>query len=389
LDVARCLFVNLKRIPVDLGDSDFLADEIISSTRTGQELDDSDLSTKFVEQNQLKLLIENWFDKIPTKSGQSLLDVCSQQAGDKLQTLQVFLDSRKGKILRGIEHWTGKPVSVSSAFILSSEHHAMKNNDRWILKENRIDSVIIKDRLLETEAIVPKKAIIPALRRPAGIQSIDVSNDVDYAIVSRFARDQYFFTKELVEKGSNLSSYVKKWRKYLEDRKTKLTISRRFNLSAPNTSAMAFYSDVEIAPCKMFWAIKGLSDEDAKILVLWLNSTINIGQILARRAETEGAFMGLDQYILNKFLVLNPSKLDPEMKVQLIKIFEEYGKTQLPSIIEQLKNKNPVRRAIDLAILDALDIKGNREELLDSAYIAVLDAIETLANLMKEGRVDE
>jgi hypothetical protein len=35
LDVARCLFVNLKRIPVDLGDSDFLADEIISSTRTG------------------------------------------------------------------------------------------------------------------------------------------------------------------------------------------------------------------------------------------------------------------------------------------------------------------------------------------------------------------
>lgn len=389
LDASKCLFVNLKRIPVDASDSDFLADEIISSRSTCQQLDDADLSTEFVEQSQLKISTENWFDRISRHTEESLLDICSQQAADKLQTLQTLVDSRKGKIVRGIEHWTGKPVSVSSAFILSSERHAMKKDDRWILKETRRDSILVRDRFVDVEIEVPRKATIPALRRPAGLQSVDISDDMDYAIVSRFTGDQQFFMKELVEKGKNLSNYVKKWREYLENRKTRLTVSRRFNLSALNTSALAFYSELAVAPCKMFWAIQGLSDEDAKILALWFNSTINIAQILSRRAETEGAFMGLDQYILQRFLVLDPSKLEPDRRDQLLSVFDQCAKTKLPSIIEQLKTKNPVRRAIDLAVLEALEIKGNHEELLDSAYTSISGTIETLATLMKEGHADE
>ncbi|MGD0646261.1 MAG: N-6 DNA methylase [Candidatus Bathyarchaeia archaeon] len=389
LNASKCLFVNLKRIPVDIGDSDFLADEIVSSMNSGQELDDSDLTTEFVEQNELKVSIQNWFDKIPAKSGESLLDLCLRQKENKLLTLRVFLDARKASIIRGIEHWTGKPVSVSSAFIMSSERHAMKKDDRWILKEMRPDHLVVKDRLVEIETNVPKRVIIPALRRPAGLQSINVSDDVDYAIVSRFAGDQYFFIKELVEKGNNLSNYVKKWRKYLENRKTQLTISRRFNLSAPNTSAMAFYSELAVAPCKMFWSVKGVSKEDAKILALWFNSTFNIEQILARRAETEGAFMGLDLYILEKFLVIDPSKLNSKEREQLVRIFDEHAKTRLPSIIEQLNTKNLVRRAVDLAILQILQVEGNHEELLDSACASIARTIETLATLMKEGRAEE
>jgi hypothetical protein len=60
--------------------------------------------------------------------------------------------------------------------------------------------------------------------------------------------------------------------------------------------------------------------------------------------------------------------------------------------IKQLKTKNPVRRAIDLAILEILEIleiKGNHEELLDSAYASISKTIYTLATLMKEGRIIE
>jgi len=128
---------------------------------------------------------------------------------------------------------------------------------------------------------------------------------------------------------------------------------------------------------------------DSKILALWFNSTVNIAQILSKRAETRGAFMGLDQYILQEFLVPNPSRVTKQHRDQLIRVFEEHAKTKLPSIIGQLKTSNPVRRAIDLAILQALEIKGNHEELLDSAYASVSRAIETLATLMKEGQVEE
>jgi hypothetical protein len=330
---SNCLFVNLKRIPVDAADSDFLADEIISSKATNQELNDSDLSTTFVSQNELKKTTENWFDKIGTQAEESLLDICLQQASDKLSTLKTVLELRKGKIIRGIEHWTGKPVSVSSAFILSSERHALKKDDIWILKEIRKDSILVKDKFVDVEITVPKKAIIPALRRPSGLQSIDISAEIDYAVISRFAGDKQFFVKSLVKKGNNISTYVKKWRDYLESRKTNLTVSRRFDLSAPSTVAMAFYSDELVSPCKMLWAIQGLKSDEAKILALWFNSTFNISQILSMRAETRGAFMGLDQYILKQFQVLNPATLTKQQKNQIVKCFDMNAKTKLPSII--------------------------------------------------------
>jgi len=388
LSSSKCVFVNLKRIPVDAADSDFLADEIISSKATNQELNDSDLSTGFVSQKELRKTTENWFDKITAQTEESLLDVCLQQAPDKLKTLEAVLEFRKGKIIRGIEHWTGKPVSVSSAFILSSERHALKKNDRWILKEFKKDSILVKDKLVDVEITVPRKAIVPALRRPSGLQSIDVSSEVDFAVISRFPDDQQFFMKGLVEKGNSISTYVKKWREYLENRKTNLVVSRRFNLSAHNTMAMSFYSEFMLSPCKMLWAIQGLNTDDAKILALWFNSTFNLSQILSKRAETEGAFMGLDQYILQQFLVLDPATLTQHQKQQLAKVFDLNAKTKLPSIIEQLKTKNPVRKAIDMAILQVLEIKGNLDKMLDSAYNAVAVEIETLATLMKEGQVE-
>jgi hypothetical protein len=81
--------------------------------------------------------------------------------------------------------------------------------------------------------------------------------------------------------------------------------------------------------------------------------------------------------------------MKPQHRDKLLGVFDQYAKTELPSIIEQLKTKNTVRRAIDLAVLQALEIRGNHEELLDSAYASILKAIETLATLMKEGHMDE
>jgi len=98
--------------------------------------------------------------------------------------------------------------------------------------------------------------------------------------------------------------------------------------------------------------------------------------------------MGLDQYILQEFLVLDPKSLTSQQKDRLLKVFDENAGVKLPSILEQLKTKNPFRRAIDLAILEVLGIKGNHERLLDATYASVAKTIETLATLMKEGQTD-
>lgn len=99
--------------------------------------------------------------------------------------------------------------------------------------------------------------------------------------------------------------------------------------------------------------------------------------------------MGLDQYILQKFFVLDPTMLTQQQKNHLINVFDKNAKTKLPSIIEQLRTKNLVRKEIDKALLQSLEIKGDYDEILDSAYRAIADIIKSLAIIMKEGRIEE
>lgn len=377
---ANCLFSNLKRIPIDDSDASYLADELSSYKTSQEEIDDADLSTKMVSQSELALSVDNWFKFISKTSADTLMEVCEKEAPSMLAPFSKILKKRDGKIVRGIEHWTGKPVSVSSAFILSSERHAIKQQDRWIVKEEKGGDLIAKERIVGTEVTVPKRCVIPALRRPSSLQSIEVTGEVDYAVTSRFEGDSHFFIKSLAEGNVSISSYVKEWRKYLEHRKTHLVISRRFNISAVNTIGLAFYSGVPLSPEKMFWAISGINDDEAKILALWFNSTINIEQILSHRAETEGAFMGLDEYILEDFLVPNLDGMSEENYSKLLSLFDKVGKEKLPSVLEQLATKNVTRRMIDDAFLEMFGIKVS----LDEYYESVQKKITTLANIMKE-----
>jgi len=49
------------------------------------------------------------------------------------------------------------------------------------------------------------------------------------------------------------------------------------------------------------WSHKGVSDDEAKFLVLWFNSVLNLLSILVHRTETRGAWMKLHEYMLKEF----------------------------------------------------------------------------------------
>jgi tRNA1(Val) A37 N6-methylase TrmN6 len=375
-----CLFVNLKRIPIDDEDARFLAEEIRRSKEMKAVIDDADLTTKFVSCSELAGSTDNWFRLLVGISNEPIVE---QLEGNKpLKPLIELLKSKKGKVIRGIEHWTGKPISIESAFILSSERHAMKQKDKWVLKESKDDCLIARDRYLGKEVKVPKGCFWYALRRPSGLESVDITEELDYVVVSRFNGDEHFFRRELLKKGGEISREVKSWRKYLKSRMTNLVISRRFNLSAPKTAAIAFCSDREFVPAKMFWSVKGLDTEAAKILALWFNSTFNIEQVLLKRAETEGAFMGLDEYVLEEFMVPDLDRLEKDELKSLLSVYDRVAKTRLPSILQQLKERSEVRRVIDEAFAKIFEMDID----LDKYYELVAKNIDALARIMKEGK---
>jgi hypothetical protein len=178
-------------------------------------------------------------------------------------------------------------------------------------------------------------------------------------------------------------SNIKKWNKYVEPRLANLVISRRFDISATGTRFLAYYSQEPMVGVDM-WSIRGLSDDDAKIIGLWFNSTINLLALLIHRTETRGAWMKLHEYAMREMQLLDPKKLKKQEREQLLQFFDSVKATQFPSILEQLKTQYAPRKELDTILLRLMGYSDKEAlQLLDYLYRALAIEIEKLKTLME------
>jgi hypothetical protein len=104
-----------------------------------------------------------------------------------------------------------------------------------------------------------------------------------------------------------------------------------------------------------WWAFKSsLSSNHIKSLVLWLNSTLGILTLFARRVVTQGAWMQFKQPAWEKMPVLDVRTLSPKQVNALASAYDAVCKTDLQAISEL--NSDDVRIAIDDAVTAALKL---------------------------------
>jgi predicted DNA-binding transcriptional regulator len=132
------------------------------------------------------------------------------------------------------------------------------------------------------------------------------------------------------------------------------------------------------------WSLKGIDKEYSKILALWLNSSINILQLLYMGVACEGPWMKLHDYMLDRLLVPNPGKLTKKEKEELLEIFSKHGKTPFISITEQLKNGDKNRKMIDKTWLKMIGYKGEPEQFLTELYNSISEEIRIINELMQQ-----
>jgi len=159
-------------------------------------------------------------------------------------------------------------------------------------------------------------------------------------------------------------------------------ISRRFDISSPGTRFLAYYSEIPMLGVDM-WSVQGMSKDDAKILSLWFNSTLNLLAMLIHRTETRGAWMKLHEYAMNKMQLLDPKKLKKHERNRLLQYFETVKNVSFPSILEQMKTKFSPRKELDIMILQMMGYSDDEiTQLLDSLYPTLANEIEKLKTLM-------
>jgi hypothetical protein len=231
---------------------------------------------------------------------------------------------------------------------------------------------------------IPFSALQPALRRIALVNKMDITSITDYVVADEFCGLKEFISGTL-RKFKPPTGFWSIWKNYVNERIGQLVLVRRVDLSAPGTSLLAFYSQKPVAPPGVAWLIKTTSDDEAKILSLWFNSTISILQILLNRKETRGAFMQIDEYVLKEFKIPDLRKFSEGELKTLLEIFEFVKDIEFTSILHQLKTRHQAREMIDKAFLRILGYEDNVDILLEKLHTSLVHEIEVLKKLMMEG----
>jgi hypothetical protein len=290
----------------------------------------------------------------------------------------VFLHKMQTEIKRGIE--TARGGKVQSLTILADVSMAIKKSDVWIVKNISDKTLVAKHRFTNNEFSIPLTSLQRALRRIAYIKRMDVGSLLDYVVYKKFPGVRDFLE---VAKGEKDAIFLDNWCRYVEERLGNFIIVRRFNIAAPGTSLLAFYSSIPSAPPGVAWSLR-LPSEEAKVLALWFNSSLNLIQTIFNRKETGGAYSQIDEYTLRELQILNPEKLTRLEKESLVETFNKIKDVAFPSILEQLRGRFWARVEIDRAILKVLGFNETEtNQLLDYLYPALTKEIQQLKTLMQ------
>jgi len=382
----KCAVVFLKKIPSDVNQATRIATELkalIGKVKVGDIHATPDFTFRVYSQEAIRNLSDNLFRLIAFED-MRLPDLWLRLTRNRnLTPFSQYLESANGEIIRGVEICAGKTISVPTTFVLRDESRIERQYDAWICLKSD-GSITARNRHTGKEVTIPRTAIKAALRRLSKVDTIDISDKFDYVVVENFHKIDQFLPQKVGRRELN------QWKECVEARSANLIINWRFDISATGTNTLAFWSATPVTPTKMMWSIRNLPEEDSKILCLWFNSTMNILQILAERVETRGAFLEIFEYILETFLVPDPRRLPPEYRKRLLKLYDNVSRAKLPSILEQLINRDSVRLKIDKAWMEIFGFDTHEiEEIIAFLYPALANEINILKALMAGVPVEE
>lgn len=335
--------------------------------------EDHEISAFSVNHGELERDLD-WFRFIAPFQSSNISEIW-ELIRDSAQNLEKFdeIYDLKNIMKRGVESTKG--MKVQAVFIPYSIERTISANDEWILEKIEEDQIIVFNRYLKTRVNIPRKCIIPCLRTTSNNKYMNISGETDFVVVKDFKEAFDFFYGERAK----LRSFLPAWERYVNDRLGNFAILRRFPIGAPGTFHLCHYSSKPIAVPGTAW-ICTINDEEAKILSLWFNSSLNLAQIFHERIED--VWLDIHKYILENFYIINPKFLSKEERNSVLRLFDIFGKKEVLSISEEYQSSLESRKEIDAALLSILGFDNIQiKEILPELYEALRIQFEALQNM--------
>lgn len=335
-----------------------------------------------VDQNELRNNIDNWFIFISTYEPDILKawKALTQRASDeRLITFGEYLSENNLMTVRGVETRSKRDIPVQAMSIASSIQSLSRVAYQWIVKSQTKGNIVAENRFTQTTVKIPLKACVPALITYAGKRKMQISKKTDFVVTSDFGESKSFFP---IDKQERISSLLGRWKTYVKPRLGNVFICRRYVPFAPNTIHTCYYSETLAAPSGIMWSLKMSQQEDAKIITLWMNSSLHVAQILLKKIED--VWINVHKYVLDNFSIVNPNSLSRAERERLLQLFDETSHLEFPNLANQIKEIFPLRRKIDTVFLSIFGFSDDEiGRILDYLYPALANEIEQLKTLMK------
>jgi len=278
-----------------------------------------------------------------------------------------------------------------------SAERAVKQSDRLVFAGNDEKEIVFKDKVGGHEYRFPASHVPPSLRRFSFLPSPDATHESDFVIATPSAAlgatlEAFYGAKEAKKLLSRIKEKRVNWRggrwpALVQKGLTKVCMAGRLNLAAPGTTVLACRSDEPMLLAAYGFMVRGFrSDQEEKLFVLWLNSTIALLYLLDHITITEGTWVRMEQYVLNRLPMPDFSALTEAQWHQVEALYEKARSGRLPSLVDQLRDHS-IREEIDEGLLALLGVRREESASLGRAMrVGALAAINLLAGTMQHGK---
>jgi hypothetical protein len=286
-------------------------------------------------------------------------------AGNQMQTFDLWLgDSKWGEALylpdaqfKSLPHWM-----LPCAYAQSDLNHALLQ----LLTEHRYhDTTLTLAPIRVLGELGPDRRdiydgfeILRSNSTPTSYPAL-WGHEADKVFTLQHMPNAYLTPLHQPRKGRPLRNAGLLW-----NRAGTILLAERMRLNTQRL--VALHMDQPVL-ANVWWSFKlqdTLTDDHAKSLVLWLNSTLGLLLLFGNRQETEGAWVSFKKPLWQELPVLDVEKLPKKVLKRLAQVFDMLCQQALLPLPKMASDA--VRAQIDAAIADALglpDLTPLRERL--------------------------
>ncbi len=341
----------------------------------------SDLIGKKGGLNQLALEFDREFSE-----AFSFLQEAYSKSGKVRKFRNVAKSSRFELFAYALRIKGGKYYGFSALSISASEARMKKNIDVLMFLEQNERNIRAKNRFTNEVYTYPKAAVAGQVRRISDIDHMNISDDNEF-VVSKYFDDLARILRAIYseQKAKEFEYKIRReWRKKVRHGTSNFVFARRIDLAARGTKLLSLFSEKPRFLSANSWGIRNLSNEDAKILSLWFNSTLFLMEILSKRTPTRGSWGQMDERYVFEMDCIDPLKLGDKQRTRLLELFDSIGDKSFPSLMEQLKDDFELRRKLDSAFLTILEVDEEKQKpFLGKLYDTMYKRLSVMKETMK------